>query len=625
MNENLLGSENTPIRLDGRKMLRWILLCGCLLLAAVAMMVEPTKLNTQKYWDAGLDRFFTLLRSEMGKVGLSQVLALAALLVLFQRILWRKNQPFSLSALITGGILSGFLLMGDSFSAFHNFAFIFNSSGQFCIAVIVGAGYWVILYSLLKLLFGWMDRLRLREHRYAGVLAWIDRHFFAVSILTILISWAVLALPYFPGSIPHDGRNQLNMYYGYQELYVSHPYYSTMIMGLIYDLGYQLFGTTGGCLFYVGFQGLICGAVFARICDYIHRKMGRLLPGVCTLLFFAVSPIWWTYIQAVMKDSLYVGLFALFMLEAVKIFLKDGRWWNYGILGVSGVLACCMRKGFAYVVFAAMVALLLAVKERRKLLCLVCGLSLIGNYVANTWVIQSLELETVNQVEALSIPLQQIARYVTEHEEELTKEEQKIIDHVVRYSGIPERYNPEISDPIKNHYRNTTPEQWDDFWQLWLDKFKDDPKVYIVAALNHVFGYTDPFYFENIMQHYQLYTKDSICEGDQDVVYSEYLMDKEQRDESYAAVHLWEKTPILSFVTNPGAYTWLVIILLAALLRKGNRRSALLFTAPVILLLGCCGSPVNGLLRYALPVMAVAPLLILLAFLACRKESGSAQ
>lgn len=615
MNENPSQSGMTAFRLDGKKLFRGVVLLGLLLLAAIALMIQPEQYDPERYSYMSVGNFLKLLRIEMGTVDVSHVLAIVALYALFDRILLRKDRPFCLTAFLVAGVFSAFLLLGDSFSAFNSFAFLADSACQFLIALFVGLGYLAILYSLLKLFYAWMDSVSQQNVRYEGALCWIDRHFAGVSLTVMLVCWAVLALPYFPGSVPHDGRNQLNMVYGYFEMHTHHPYYSTQIMGFVYGLGEKLFGITGGCVFYVVFQSLVCGIVFSQICEYIRFKTRRLLPGGLCLLFFALSPMWWAYMQAVIKDTLYVGVFALFVLETVKIFLKDGKKWDYVVLGVSGVLTCCLRNGCQYVVFPAMLALILVVTDRRKLLCVVCGLALAGNFVLNTLVIDALELTPVNQVEALSIPLQQIARYVTYHEEELTEEEQQIINRVVKYEGIPERYKPEISDPIKNHYRNTTEEEWSDFWRLWAEKLVEAPDVYVTATMNHVFGYIDPFYYTAVLGSYQLYTKDNLTEQDKDAVYSEYLFSEDLRNNAYEATYLWENIPGLSLLVSCGTYTWIGIILIAALLRKRAWRSVGMFTAPLMTLLICFASPVNGLLRYMLPIVVVIPLMILVGFL----------
>lgn len=206
------------------------------------------------------------------------------------------------------------------------------------------------------------------------------------------------------------------------------------------------------------------------------------------------------------------------------------------------------------------------------------------------------------------------------HESELTEEEKSVIDNVVKYAGIPERYNPEISDYIKNHYRNTSEDEWEDFWNLWIKKLKQHPEVYFTATMNHVFGYIDPFYFNNQMQVYQLYNKGSISSTDGEMLYSEYAFSTNLRSATSDGVYIWQNIPICSFVVNPAFYTWVGIILIGALIKKKEWKSILLFVAPLMNVFICFASPVNGFLRYTLPVMAAIPLYFLIAILPYLEE-----
>ena len=52
----------------------------------------------------------------------------------------------------------------------------------------------------------------------------------------------------------------------------------------------------------------------------------------------------------------------------------------------------------------------------------------------------------------LSVPIQQTSRYVTQYQ--VTEDEQKIIENVfhINIEEIQQKYNPELSDPIKFHF-----------------------------------------------------------------------------------------------------------------------------------------------------------------------------
>ena len=61
---------------------------------------------------------------------------------------------------------------------------------------------------------------------------------------------------------------------------------------------------------------------------------------------------------------------------------------------------------------------------------------------------------------------------------------------------------------------------------------------------------------------------------------------------------------------NPDSYTWLTLIAIGYLIYNKRLRGILALTAPFLNILVCIASPVNGYLRYAMPFMACAPVII---------------
>jgi hypothetical protein len=592
--------------------MRGFLLLVLSLLSCIAIMVNPDSLNIDSDIGYGVFALFTLLRSELREVEVSHVFAAVFLICLYSRTLMKENDSFCISAFIVSFCLDLFLIIGMSFSATSSFDFIVGNKYQILIAATVFIGFWVMLYTMCKLLYKKMDTFQLRSREYSGICEKIDKHFFLFSFVTILLFWLILALPFFPGSVAYDGRNQLNQYFGLTELNLHHPYFATKIMGFVYSLGAFLGGSTGGCVFYVLFQSTIGAVIFGRICRYILDKSRSLPIAICCVVFYSISPMWWSFAESIIKDTLYLYAFSWFVLEYVKLFLKDNNKFTIPQLIIAAILTCILRNGSCYIVLPALLVLIFISSYSKVVLCIVFAVITLSNYCLNTVLMNELGLKSDNQVEMFSIPLQQIARYVTEYEDELTDEEKQIIDRVVKYEGIPERYNPENSDPIKNHYRSTTEEEWSAFWKLWLSKLKEHPEVYIEATLNNTYGYFDPFYFYYGLTAYPIYNKDAISDYDIGINYSIYSFSDNTRKGMTNVVYAWNKVPLLSFIVNPAFYTWLTVILLGGLLRKKKWRYACVCVIPILNILICVASPVNGLVRYALPVMGIMPLLILM-------------
>ena len=205
--------------------------------------------------------------------------------------------------------------------------------------------------------------------------------------------------------------------------------------------------------------------------------------------------------------------------------------------------------------------------------------------------------------EMLSLPFQQTARYVNEYEGHLLQEDIDVINEVLDYQTLVDEYDPCVSDPVKNTYHGDG-DALKDYFRLWVRCGLHRPDVYVEATLNSMFGYFLPGYrFGTYGGNYFM-----MQESAYGVDVSFAHPDQVEVVDTYS--RLWSVTPGLLLLNAPGTHSWLLILCTAALLRK-KQWVGLLVTLPVWLTLGiCCISPVNGLVRYMLPIMAVMPLLL---------------
>lgn len=61
------------------------------------------------------------------------------------------------------------------------------------------------------------------------------------------------------------------------------------------------------------------------------------------------------------------------------------------------------------------------------------------------------------------------------------------------YDGIKENYNPEISDFVKNTFREESEDKLSEYFKIWFEMFLKHPMVYVEATLNNTFAYYYPF------------------------------------------------------------------------------------------------------------------------------------
>ena len=303
-------------------------------------------------------------------------------------------------------------------------------------------------------------------------------------------------------------------------------------------------------------------------------------------MFFSVVPAFGGYAQAVIKDNIFTALLALFFIIYIDICIQHGK--NIEIkkmviLFLVGMMVCLSRNNGVYIVIPSMVCLTLYVQKERSryvilLICLMVCYQGLEGYVA-----PQLGVEKGSVKEVLSIPFQQTARYIKEYPEEVTLKEKKAINDILSYDGIKENYNPEISDFV-----------------------------------NNTFSYYYPFYNEKVLGDYQFYIKGApVATGYFDI---HYITPVKIRTVLAEYAQIWKKVPGFSQLVDPGFYTWILLLLAGYLIYRKRTRDILLLIGPAINILICIASPVNGLLRYALPLMACTPLLI---YLTVREEKES--
>ena len=150
------------------------------------------------------------------------------------------------------------------------------------------------------------------------------------------------------------------------------------------------------------------------------------------------------------------------------------------------------------------------------------------------------------------------------------------------------------------------------FWALWRSLFRQYPRTYIVASFNHVWGYLDPFYITKDQLQYNFYNKSALGEKDRAVTYSQYVFSEDIQNIVKQYAYMWNKIPLLQLFVMPGFYLWLTVFFVIDLLFQNRKRDILLLVAPILCILICFVSPINGYLRYMLPVCAVIPLYFIL-------------
>ncbi|MBE5773044.1 MAG: hypothetical protein E7337_03825 [Clostridiales bacterium] len=461
------------------------------------------------------------------------------------------------------------------------------------------------MFVALLLFFNGADR-SCRAARECGVVAsgrtWLS--YFAA----LLFFWLPYYIMCFPGGVFLDTSTAISYGIGIDRTVVHNPYMQILLFSGVYRFGALLGDPTAGIAIYDTIQFLCYAALLSyALCLVLGSPRLRLVLAAV----YALVPFFPIYALCMGKDTnfaLAILLDACLMLQLVRdgeAFLQ--RPWKPVSLTLSLILISFFRNNVIYVPVAALLIHALFVDRTarvRQFAAVAClGALLIGLGVPKLFGAPKVPIR-----ESLSIPLQQTGYIFSRYEEDVTEEELALITNAVPRSAI-ERYDPEISDPIKDQFAQyPTSEQLRGYFEAWRRQLLRHPLAYLKAAYLQNFAYYTPLAERtSIKPHvtvgFDLSQWFMPATGYEPPVnpYHEYV-----RRLDDIALHV----PVYSLFSKIGLYTWLTVIAVVRLFQLQRKRYIAAFAAPLMVMVGCLFTPVNGYFRYAFPMIAAAPIML---------------
>lgn len=479
---------------------------------------------------------------------------------------------------------------------------------QLCLASFTVAGCAIFFCALLKVLY------RLADTREWGQDQPV-RHPFRTAAAVILLCWLPWLLMNYPCSFNPDSIDQLQQWTGAKGWSAHHPPFSTAVMGLCYSLGRSVWNANFGCFLYTVLQSLCGASVFAAALSELYRMSASRKLYAAGLIFYAAVPVWGCFAQWFEKDLLYAEVFMLVMVLIVRM-IRERKCTlaTAGLAAIATSSAVLLRKTGTYELIPGLVILALYLKRGDRIRLLAAALAaLLLSGAVNKVLYPALGIEDASVKEALSIPFQQTARYVMTYPEEVTPEEKAAIDAVLVYDEL-DKYNPEISDYVKNNYREDA-SKLPQYFDAWFHMFLKHPGVYVEAVFVKCYGYIAPVrvaldayilssYYEEYCGPLEVYR----VFGDSPTRYFDSIRE------------MFTTGPLTKYLCMAGFYTWVLMACFVQLLRRKKYAVLIAFVPVVMNVLICVASPLCSSTRYELPSIAAAPLLLGLTALLSRPE-----
>ena len=420
---------------------------------------------------------------------------------------------------------------------------------------------------------------------------------------------------WFPALISKDTYIQIQQVLG-NEPYSNHqPWLHTVFMKLFMHIGKTGFGTNQAGAAVVAFVSLVLSS--AMIICVLKHYYDRLHAGIwwAAAIIYLLDPLHCVYSVTIWKDTLFAYAlltFCFLLLAMDNQIVKIGKprhymWLLYVVVSFS---LCFLRTNGLYAWLFTVPFLIWHYRRQVKpwvISTMVC-FALIVSY--KYFILPQFQVTEPDTVEALSVPLQQIA-YTVQNGGDFSEYDTSVINAIVDMEEMGRNYDPHISDPIKNLIRDKGHQEFITqnkviFFRMYISVGVKNIGDYTVAFLNQSKGYwyqkmSNYLYFQEGVHRFA--TEIGIRRSPLLSVKISTLFDKLM--DKYCDV--WHRLWSLALNTY---VVWILFVY--SLLRKKN--SCCFLPVIGVFLTLVIATPVNDEFRYAYGIYLALPLLIMNVF-----------
>jgi hypothetical protein len=459
--------------------------------------------------------------------------------------------------------------------------------------------------------------------------------------MIIILCWVPIILALFPGVPFHDTIFQLSQYFGNPaegnfstqvgaSFTDHHPIFTTFVFGSVVKLGMTLSSSsTIGLFLLTVVQIAFTAYTFAFSCEYLEYIGVKKQLIRWVMISYAVFPLISLSVNCLVKETFFSWIFVwyfIFILEYIRtsgVFFRDKR--TIILFVTACLLLALTKKTGLYLVVISNLALLVLYRKA-VLVWLVSFIlpTLIIVFILPLVVFPLFNISPGSPVEILGVLYQQTARYTLDYPNDVTIEEREIIDELIGYATISDRYQPRNIDSIKGYGFLDGVEYWPTSEQIvrylkcYYSQGIKHPDAYLRAFCsvnacwfafdsygdidNSIFGWTSKSANEastwpDGVPHYFRPT------------FVDYLT------EGLARLNiLLSKTPIISLLYTPALYILFIPLMSFLLIAKAHKRYLGIFVPILVSLLFLLVSPVTGVsyeaYRYIIPFIYLTPVLI---------------
>ncbi|OUQ27261.1 DUF6020 family protein [Massilimicrobiota sp. An134] len=517
-----------------------------------------------------------------------------------------------------------FEVFGESFAKTDSWNLVFTNYRTVLKGCVLFIGYTSFFVIILGLLFYYLSTKKL-FHTQLQEKDWFtaNKKSFFVVMGIILLCWLPSLIFNFPGITNYDFFDMLDSFYGVETyslravtlidpsvtLNNNNPVLQTLLAVGCMKIGNILHLPWLGLMIFCYGQALM----FAAVLSYVIYKLAQLgvhkYIRVGLVLLFGLVPVNANYAVTTLKDVNFAFVFVLYLLcllemvRSPEIFFRNKKKLIY--FSVINLILMLLRNNGAYVLIPTDIVLCIYFRKYIKQIIFPTFIpAFVFVVIISNVIYPYFKIAPGSKREMYSVPFQQTARLVKEYGDEIPEEDRIIINKILNYDTIDERYQPELSDKVKATYKkDATAEEMRDYLGVWAKWLFIHPEVYVQATMNNCYGY---FYPE--AKSWIAYTEIT-PPGKRYGVSSPEVLSTGRRIVNEIP-EIVRDIPILGLTESIGFYTWLMICSIAYLIYISKKSVILVYTPLIVLLLTCMVSPANTMMRYIYPLILGVPILI---------------
>lgn len=473
----------------------------------------------------------------------------------------------------------------------------------------------------------------------------VSRKVWLISSAVIFAAWIPVWLAYYPAVFAYDAETQLGQVIS-QIYSTHHPLLHTLIMGGCMKLMWSVGGINAGMALYAVLQMVFVVVVIGWIIAEAHRLGARRWMLCIYGVFCAIFPAHAILAVSTTKDVVFSALVPVFVLLIRRCVCEHERSHSSGnggggshvyvLTGITAGVMILFRNNALYALVLTLIVMTIGyVMGRRSdrckamrfrpMLIVAILIGCIAGSLINGGLKLILHAESGSPREALSIPIQQMARVYVQHGDDLDAGLSEDLAVILGGSrdDTSNRYNEHLADPVKKQVYMKAPGR---FIKTWLKLGVRYPGDYMDAWLYTTEGAwyigdtsVDRIYGEGADTGFGYLSTDirSMPDGFEVIPHS-YLPGLKKALERLVSDNVFERVPVIRLIFSPALYVWILVTYAYVSSVRRDRTAFVVLLYPLAVYLTILMGPAV-LVRYMYPYM----LLVILPMLpVCASERG---